>query len=215
MKIIIASLVFFYSIVMCAQENQAPSPKNGMELFLNNLEQKVSIPFSYYEREGFTMHISVDSLATVKLTSLDPFTSSFYKELKAYVEQTSWVVEKTSSTELPKTFIVPVKLDKQKIANMQKAYPKEGLPAFYEAFVKYIFTTYYRNFKFSSYKVVFEVDEKGKLRINEIKPDDGAFRFEATRFLERKTDLWTPAMIDGKPVKSTFTLPIKFQQSSH
>ncbi len=206
---------FLISFFVDAQENSAPFPTNGMELFLKNLEEKVSIPFSYYENEDFKIQVSVDSLAHVKLTSLDPYFSSFYKELKAYVENTDWVAGKNNGIKSTQSLLIPVKLDKEKIANMQKAYPKEGLNAFYEAFVKYIFTTYYRSFKYSSYKVIFEVDEKGKININEIKPADNAFRFEATRFLERKTQLWTPAMIDGKPVKSTFTLPIKFQQTSN
>ncbi|UUV21856.1 hypothetical protein [Paenimyroides aestuarii] len=165
------------------------------------------IPLNYYENKGFTIQIKVDSLANAQLTSLDPYISGFYKELQTFVKGTAWIATKNNS----QIYTLPVKLDKQKIANMEKAQPKEGINAFYESFMKYIFSTYYRNFKYSSYKINFEVDDKGKISIYEITLADGAFRFEVKRFLERKAGLWIPAKIDGKPVKSTFTLPIKFQ----
>lgn len=215
MKHLITSLIFLFSIFVYSQESFNPYPKQGIELLTKELEDKLSIPPSYYEKEGFTMQVTVDSLSNVKLTSLDPYASSFYKELKKFVENTEWVAGEDNGLVNMQSLLIPVKLDKNKISNMEKAYPKEGLNAFYESFVKYIQSTYYRNFKYSSYKVIFEVDEKGKININEIKPVDGAFRFEVTRFLERKTELWTPAKIDGKPVKSTFTLPIKFQLGSN
>lgn len=215
MKHLITLLIFLLSIFTYSQENFNPYPKQGIEMLTKELQEKLSIPPSYYEKEGFTMQVTVDSLSNVKLTSLDPYASFFYKELKKFVENTEWVSGKDNGLENTQTVLIPVKLDKEKLANMEKAYPKEGLNAFYESFVKYIHTTYYRNFKYSSYKVIFEVDEKGKINISDIKPVDGAFRFEVTRFLERKTELWTPAKIDGKPVKSTFTLPIKFQLGSN
>lgn len=215
MKHLITFLIFLFSIFAYSQESFNTCSKQGIEMFTKQLEEKLSIPYSYYEKEGFTMHVTVDSLSNVKLTSLDPYTSSFYKELKNFVENSEWVAGKNSGLENTQSLLIPVKLDKNKISNMEKAYPREGLNAFYESFVKYIHTTYYRNFKYSSYKVIFEVDEKGKININEIKPADRAFRFEVTRFLERKTELWTPAKIDGKPIKSTFTLPIKFQLGSN
>src|SRR5690606_17124481 len=100
--------------------------------------------------------VVVDSLAKAKLTSLDPYSSLFYKELKTYIENTNWIAGTANGIENTQSILISVKLDKEKIANMQKAFPKEGLQVFYESFVKYIFTTYYRNFKYSSYKVVFE-----------------------------------------------------------
>jgi len=211
MKKTLSLILFSTSIITNAQQSVTPYPKQGIELLTKQLEEKLSIPYSYYEKEGFTMQVTVDSLSNVKLTALDPYASSFYKELKKYIENTEWIAGTDNGLVNTQSVLIPVKLDKEKIANMEKAHPKEGLNAFYESFVKYIFTTYYRSFKYSSYKVIFEVDEKGKINISEIKPADGAFRFEVTRFLERKTELWTPAKIDGKPVKSTFTLPIKFQ----
>lgn len=215
MKKTLSLILFLTSLITNAQQNVEPYPKQGLEMFTKQLEEKLSIPYSYYENEGFTMQVHVDSLSNVKLTSLDPYAPLFYKELKKIVENTEWVAGKNNELENAQTILIPIKLDKGKIANMEKAYPKEGLNVFYESFVKYIFTTYYRSFKHSSYKIIFEVDEKGKINISEIKPADGAFRFEVTRFLERKTELWTPAKIDGKPVKSTFTLPIKFQLGSN
>jgi len=215
MKKTLSLILFSTSLIINAQQSIEPYPKQGVEMLTKELQEKLSIPPSYYEKEGFTMQVTVDSLSNVKLTSLDPYTSLFYKELKKFVENTAWVSGKNNGLENTQTVLIPVKLDKEKLANMEKAYPKEGLNAFYESFVKYIHTTYYRNFKYSSYKVLFEVDEKGKINISDIKPADGAFRFEVTRFLERKTELWTPAKIDGKPVKSTFTLPIKFQLGSN
>lgn len=215
MKKTLSLILFSTSLITNAQQRIEPYPKQGIEMLTRELQEKLSIPPSYYEREGFTMQVTVDSLSNVKLTSLDPYASLFYKELKKFVENTQWVAGKNNELENTQTVLIPVKLDKEKLANMEKAYPKEGLNAFYESFVKYIHTTYYRNFKYSSYKVLFEVDEKGKINISDIKPADGAFRFEVARFLERKTELWTPAKIDGKAVKSTFTLPIKFQLGSN
>ena len=209
------SLILFSASIITNAQSVEPYPNQGIELLTKELEEKLSIPYSYYEKEGFTMQVTVDSLSNVKLISLDPYVSSFYKELKKFVENTEWVAGKNNGLENTQTVLIPVKLDKGKIASMEKAYPKEGLNAFYESFVKYIFTTYYRSFKYSSYKVIFEVDEKGKINISDIQPTDGGFKFEVTRFLERKTELWTPAKIDGKPVKSTFTLPIKFQLGSN
>jgi len=215
MKKTLSLILFSTSLITNAQQRIEPYPKQGIEMLTRELQEKLSIPPSYYEREGFTMQVTVDSLSNVKLTSLDPYASLFYKELKKFVENTQWVAGKNNELENTQTVLIPVKLDKEKLANMEKAYPKEGLNAFYESFVKYIHTTYYRNFKYSSYKVLFEVDEKGKINISDIKPADGAFRFEVARFLERKIELWTPAKIDGKAVKSTFTLPIKFQLGSN
>ncbi|SFN09140.1 hypothetical protein SAMN05421741_10191 [Paenimyroides ummariense] len=215
MKKTLLLILFSTSLIINAQQSVAPYPKQGIEMLTKELQEKLSIPPSYYEKEGFTMQVTVDSLSNVKLTSLDPYASFFYKELKKFVENTEWVAGKNNGLENTQMVLIPVKLDKEKLANMEKAHPKEGLNAFYESFVKYIFTTYYRSFKYSSYKVIFEVDEKGKIKISDIQPADGAFRFEVTRFLERKTELWTPAKIDGKPVKSTFTLPIKFQLGSN
>lgn len=211
MKKTLLIILFSTSLITNAQESLELYPKQGIETLTKELQEKLNIPYSYYENEGFTMQVNTDSLSNVKLISLNPYSSSFYKELKKFVENTEWVVGKNNELENTQSVLISVKLDKEKIANMQKAHPKEGLTAFYESFVKYIFTTYYRSFKYSSYKVIFEVDEKGKINISEIKPVDGAFRFEVTRFLERKTELWTPATIDGKPVKSTFTLPVKFK----
>lgn len=215
MKKTLSLILFSTSLITNAQQSIEPYPKQGIEMLTRELQEKLSIPSSYYEKEGFTMQVTVDSLSNVKLTSLDPYASLFYKELKKFVENTEWISGKNNGLENTQTVLIPVKLDKGKIASMEKAYPKEGLNAFYESFVKYIHTTYYRNFKYSSYKVLFEVDEKGKINISDIKPADGSFRFEVARFLERKTELWTPAKIDGKPVKSTFTLPIKFQLGSN
>ncbi len=211
MKKTLLLILFLTSLITNAQRSIEPYPKQGIEMLTKQIQEKLSIPYSYYEKEGFAMQVTVDSLSNAKLTSLDPYTSLFYKELEKFVENTEWVAGKNNGLANTQTILIPVKLDKRKIANMEKAYPKEGLNAFYESFVKYISTTYYRSFKHSSYSVMFEVDEKGKININEIKPVDGGFKFEVTRFLERKTELWTPAKIDGKPVKSTFTLPIKFQ----
>lgn len=207
-------LLFAFFMMACNMQSHAqitPTPKNGLENFTKDLSNKTFYPFSYYENEGFLMQIMVDSLSKGKLTELNPYNAKVFKELKLFVEQTEWVAGSVDGKISSQMVLISIKLDKDYIKDMQKAYPKEGLIEFQKSFVQYIGTTYYRNFKYSQYKVEFEVDEKGRISILNITPADQPFQFEVKRFLERKTELWNPAINNGKPVKSTFTLPIKMQ----
>ena len=206
MKQLLLLLTLVTSIIASAQTKIPPVPKDGMESFVKELTDNIIFPESYYENEGLTLRISVDSVSNVKLVTLKPYNAEFYKELKLFVESTEWISGTIDN--IPKTQVISleVKLNNRAEKITQKASPKNGIADFYSGMAKAI-----RSESISSsnikYELKFVVTKTSEVKDIKVTPSN--FDLEADLKLYLRKTQWNPAYHNGEAVNSTITFPIK------
>lgn len=210
MKKIASLLLFFALFKINAQTKIAPVPKDGMESFVKELTDNIIFPESYYENEGLTLRISVDSVSNVKLVTLKPYNAEFYKELKLFVESTEWVSGTIDNVPNTQVISFPIKLITESNRSFQKASPKIGLYKFFDGMYHAVRIPENLIWK-EKYRVIFIVTKEGDVKDIEFYPINSDKNFERdVKSYVRRTK-WNPAYENGKPVESRFTLPIKLK----
>ena len=103
------------------------------------------------------------------------------------------------------------------LAQTSKAYPKEGLTNFMEEFIKKFDYKKPDDFPKSiseiKFKVKFDVETDGSFSEIEVVDDDFNFQNDVVRVFNEMPS-WNAAVFEGKPVSSSFTLPITIRLHS-
>lgn len=100
------------------------------------------------------------------------------------------------------------------LAQTSKAYPKEGLTNFMEEFIKKFDHKKSDDFPKSiseiRFKVKFNVESDGSFSDVEVVDDDFNFQNEVVRVFN-EMPFWKAAVFEGRPVRSSFTLPVRIR----
>lgn len=205
MKNILIVFAVFFSFISNAQTKTTAQPKEGFEVFTQELIANVVFPEEYYLNGGMNLRIAVDSLSTVKLISISPRNVDFFSEVKPLVEGKEWVPATIDGVSKTSVITLPIKLNKQSVSDNKKAQPKIGIRELMNEMVKKI-QIHEKNL---SFKAKFIITKEGKVTNVVISPFDKKNNDVLKNFLENTE--WYPAIHNGKIVQSTFTLPITFK----
>lgn len=114
-------------------------------------------------------------------------------------------------------FLVAFLISFSSLAQTSKAYPKEGLTSFMEEFIKKFDYKKPDDFPKSiseiKFKVKFNVESDGSFSEIEVVDDDFNFQNDVVRVFN-EMPFWQAAVFEGKPVRSSFTLPITIRLHS-
>ena len=202
MKHFIICIFIFLSFSAYAQQKTTAQPKEGYEVFTQQLIDNIVFPEEYYDSNGVNLRIAVDSPSTVKLISVSPRNVDFFNEVKPLVESKDWIPATIDGVNRTSVITFPITLNKQSVPQNKKAEPKIGIRELMNEMVKII----PRPKKDLSFKAQFIITREGKVTNVVINPFDEKINDILKQYLENTE--WFPAIHNGKVVQSTFTLPI-------
>lgn len=186
-----------------AQEKTLAKPKVGIDAFTKDIANNVVFPTKYYDNGGLTLRIAVDSLANVKLVSINPRDSVFFNEVKTIVENSEWVPGKVNEVKRTSIVTLPIKLNKTMLhKDYRKAEPKMGIIVL----MKEIFHKIPKPKSSVAFKAKFIVSKEGQVSNVVITPFDEKIDSVLKTYLE--TTEWYPAIENDRPVQSVFTIPL-------
>ena len=113
--------------------------------------------------------------------------------------------------------VIPVEqtIEEEPIAGKvySKANPKDGLQGFYSNYAKNFNGSKFLNSKEIKMRATFIVEKDGSLtNIKIVESNEPSLNREAIRVIESLPN-WNPAIIDGKPIRTSFNLPIKIKNN--
>ena len=124
MKHFIICIFIFLSFSAYAQQKTTAQPKEGYEVFTQQLIDNIVFPEEYYDSNGVNLRIAVDSLSTVKLISVSPRNVDFFNEVKPLVESKDWIPATIDGVNRTSVITFPITLNKQSVPQNKKAEPK-------------------------------------------------------------------------------------------
>ena len=127
MKHFIICIFIFLRFSAYAQQKTTAQPKEGYEVFTQQLIDSIVFPEEYYDSNGVNLRIAVDSLATVKLISVSPRNVDFFNEVKPLVESKDWIPATIDGVNRTSVITFPIKLNNQSVPQNKKAELKIGI----------------------------------------------------------------------------------------